>query len=306
MAQRDTGPAPQGNGARRQFWVNIAGAAMSLGLIAGVAVWGYQLIMRDVSGIPVVRAMQGDMRVLPDDPGGDIAVHTGLAVNELIAAGEATGPEDRLILAPSAPDLPLEDLQPPAPTPVPTPVPIAAPVDQAQTSAETLPAAAPDLAPAAAPSMNTDASADDVLAMLDEIVTEQGAAANPPPRAITRAIRPVPRPARAPSAPAAAAPSAAAASGEIAVSTADFAAGTELVQLGAFSSPSVAAQEWDRLQARFGALMAGRERVIQVSNQTSGTWYRLRASGFADGDDARRFCAALQAEGAECIVVVVN
>lgn len=297
MAQRDTGPAPQGNGARRQFWVNLSGAAMSLGLIAGVAVWGYQLIMRDVSGIPVVRAMQGDMRVLPDDPGGDIAVHTGLAVNELIAAGEATGPEDRLILAPSAPDLPLEDLQPP----VPTPVPIAAPVDQAQTSAETLPAAAPDLAPAAAPSMNTDASADDVLAMLDEIVTEQGAAANPPPRAITRAIRPVPRPARAPSA--AAAPSA---SGEIAVSTADFAAGTELVQLGAFSSPSVAAQEWDRLQARFGALMAGRERVIQVSNQTSGTWYRLRASGFADGDDARRFCAALQAEGAECIVVVVN
>lgn len=294
MAQGDTGAAPQGNGARRQFWVNIAGAAMSLGLVVGVAVWGYQLIMRDVSGIPVVRAMQGEMRVLPDDPGGDIAVHTGLAVNELIAAGEATGPEDRLILAPSAPDLPVEDLQPPAPS-------AAAPTPAMQPLAvvETLPAAAPDLALADAPSMNTDASADDVLAMLDEIVAEQGGATTAPPPV----IRPVPRPARA----AAAAPAAAGAStDEIAVNTNDFAIGTDLVQLGAFSSPSVAAQEWDRLQARFGALMAGRERVIQVSNQTSGTWYRLRASGFADRDDARRFCAALQAEGAECIAVVVN
>jgi hypothetical protein len=78
------------------------------------------------------------------------------------------------------------------------------------------------------------------------------------------------------------------------------------VQLGAFSSPATAAQEWDRLQSRFGQLMTDRERVIQVSNQSSGTWYRLRASGFADRAEARRLCAALQAEGTECIAVVVN
>jgi hypothetical protein len=52
--------------------------------------------------------------------------------------------------------------------------------------------------------------------------------------------------------------------------------------------------------------MAGRDRVIQVSNQSSGTWYRLRASGFADRADARRLCAALQAENTDCIAVVVN
>ena len=82
--------------------------------------------------------------------------------------------------------------------------------------------------------------------------------------------------------------------------------GTNLVQLGAFQTPTLAAQEWDRLVARFGQLMTGRERVIQVSNQSSATWYRLRASGFEDRDEARRLCAALQAEGAECIAVVVN
>jgi cell division protein FtsN len=93
---------------------------------------------------------------------------------------------------------------------------------------------------------------------------------------------------------------------DVAVTTASFATGTDLVQLGAFSSPALAAEEWARLESRFGALMNGRERVVQVSTQSSGTWYRLRASGFADRDDARRFCAALQAEGAECIAVVVN
>lgn len=35
---------------------NLAGAVVSLALIAGIGVWGYKLLVRDVSGIPVVRA----------------------------------------------------------------------------------------------------------------------------------------------------------------------------------------------------------------------------------------------------------
>jgi hypothetical protein len=294
MASFDQGPAPQKSDVRRQSLVNLAGAAVSLGLIGGVAVWGYHLIMRDVSGIPVVRAMQGEMRVLPDDPGGDVAVHTGLAVNELIAEGEAGGPEDRLVLAPNAPALTVEDLEvaagpiaPPQLTPAP------------DVTADDVPVAvaAPAIPDPVQPVIDPDLTPDDVLAILDDIVVAQAAPSN----TLVRSLRPVPRPARL------AAPAAAAATpAEVAVTTENFAAGTDLVQLGAFSSPSVAAQEWDRLQTRFGALMNGRERVIQVSNQTSGTWYRLRASGFRDRDDARRFCAALQAEGAECIAVVVD
>jgi hypothetical protein len=96
------------------------------------------------------------------------------------------------------------------------------------------------------------------------------------------------------------------ASGEVAVTTAAFPVGTNLVQLGAFTTPALAAAEWDRLQAQFGQLISDRDRVIQVSNQSSGTWYRLRASGFTDRAEARRLCAAMQAEGAECIAVVTN
>jgi len=90
--------------------VNYTGALVSLALMAGVGVWGYKLVVRDVSGIPVVRAVQGDMRVAPTNPGGDVALHTGLSVNEVAAVGEAAAPEDTLLLAPRTSDLADEDL----------------------------------------------------------------------------------------------------------------------------------------------------------------------------------------------------
>lgn len=39
--------------------VSILGAAASVALVAGVGVWSYQLMVRDVSGVPVVRAAEG-------------------------------------------------------------------------------------------------------------------------------------------------------------------------------------------------------------------------------------------------------
>lgn len=291
MAVYDEGFAPAAGVPRVTNLVNFAGAALSLALILGVSFWGYKLIVRDVSGIPVVRAMEGDMRVLPDNPGGAVADHTGLAVNEVAAIGEAGGPEDRLVLAPRTGDLAQEDL-------------VAQPIAEA--------AATEDAAAETAPIAQDDATAlAEQLANLAGSSTAQEDTATPVADLIPASVpgvasspRPVIRPAslRIP-APATAAP---VASNEVAVTTTSFPAGTNLVQLGAFQSPALAAREWERLQARFGQLMANQERVIQVSNQSSATWYRLRASGFEDRAAARRLCAALQAEGAECIAVVVN
>ena len=59
---------------------NASGALVSLVLIVGIGVWGYKLLMRDVSGIPVVQAAAGEMRVRPDEPGGQLAQHQGLAL----------------------------------------------------------------------------------------------------------------------------------------------------------------------------------------------------------------------------------
>ena len=291
MAVYDEGFAPAAGAPRVTNLVNFAGAALSLALILGVGFWGYKLIVRDVSGIPVVRAMEGDMRVLPDNPGGGVAAHTGLSVNEVAALGEAGGPEDRLVLAPRTAGLAQEDLE-------------------AQPVAEAI---ANVIAQEEQP-VETAIAQDDVsvlAAQLANLSTEpplvpQATASEIAPTVpgVATSLRPVIRPAnfRIP-APATAA---AAETTEVAVTTTVFPAGANLVQLGAFPSPALAAQEWDRLQGRFGQLMAERGRVIQVSNQSSATWYRLRASGFADRAEARRLCAALQAEGAECIAVVVN
>ena len=103
-------PISAGVTARAGRWVNVAAAGVSIALIGGVGVWGYKLLMRDVTGVPVVRAMAGDMRVAPEDPGGEIATHTGLSVNSVPALGGAAEPEDRLVLAPGTANLQAEDM----------------------------------------------------------------------------------------------------------------------------------------------------------------------------------------------------
>ena len=312
MAVYEEGLVPSSGGSRTSLYVNYAGAALSLALIVGVSLWGYKLIMRDVSGIPVVRAMEGDMRVLPDNPGGDVALHTGLAVNEVAAIGEAGGPEDRLVLAPATVGLAQEDLDVQPLAEADEVVPQEATSEVTQVALNDAAAVQPDATPQ---------TSDDVLALAD-----QTAETVPPLEAVTPAVeiiaatvpgvasslRPAIRPASLRVAVPAAATATAAetpvatAGDELAVSTEEFAAGTNLVQLGAFPSPTLAGTQWDNLQARFGKLMGNHTRVIQVSNQSSGTWYRLRASGFADRADARRFCAALAAEGADCVAITVN
>lgn len=300
MAVYDEGFAPSGGASRAGLLVNYAGAAMSLALIAGVSFWGYKLIMRDVSGIPVVRAMEGEMRVAPANPGGAVSAHVGLSVNEVAAVGEAGGPEDRLILAPATVGLAQEDLE------------VQPTAEAAELRSEAVQTEVPVLAVAEQPVPAAPAAltADDVLALADQIaagtapldaVADADVVAASVP-GVVRSLRPLVRPATF----RAATPAVATATDEVAVTTASFAAGTNLVQLGAFRSPALAAEEWTRLQSRFGELMNSRDRVIQVSNQSNGTWYRLRASGFADRADARRFCAALEAEGSDCIAVVVN
>ncbi|MDZ4093403.1 MAG: SPOR domain-containing protein, partial [Paracoccaceae bacterium] len=90
--------------------INLAGALTSVALILGVGVWGYKIAVRDVTGIPVVRALDGPMRIAPETPGGDIAAHQGLSVNRVAAEGLAAPVPDRLVLAPRPVDLALEDI----------------------------------------------------------------------------------------------------------------------------------------------------------------------------------------------------
>lgn len=84
----------------------------------------------------------------------------------------------------------------------------------------------------------------------------------------------------------------------------DIAIGTRLVQLGSFSTPEVARLEWVRLSAKFDQFFADKVRVVQRAPVDNKIYFRLRAHGFIDAEDSKRFCAAMQAEGAACIPAI--
>ena len=291
----ETPPAPQPAGRMAALaggvtrWTRYAGAAASVALVLGVAWWSYELLMRDVKGVPVVKAMEGPMRVSPENPGGEVSTDTGFAINAIAALGTAAPPEDQLALAPMTGALTEEDLTV-AVTPVTEPKEEAAPEADFSAFRE---APAPT-EPAAQPADPLLAIADAVAAEADVPVPEAAPAIDAP-GAVTRALRPPVRPTGIAARPAEPAPVVAA------TVSGPLPSGTPLVQFGAYDSLELAASEWTRLQGRFAGLMAGKSRVVQEATSGGRTFFRLRATGFSDLADARRFCSAVVAEGAECI-----
>ncbi|MCB2115592.1 MAG: SPOR domain-containing protein [Rhodobacteraceae bacterium] len=315
-------------GGRFQGWVNGAGALTSLALVAGLGVWGYNLAVRDVRGVPVIRALEGPARVAPENPGGELAVHQGLAVNQITADGTAAAAADRLTLAPKPAALGEEDaaMGRIAPGLESAAVPVA-----------------PDFAGTVTPPVPPMAERDATLAslgreeplpdgptepVLGDALTGSAAEVGTVPAevpGVAQSLRPPLRPAAggtpvqaaaaepagsadydAMAEAAAAAVAEALAPQELEIPQSSLVAGTRLVQIGAYPSDADARLQWDKTAQRFGALMDGKRRVIEEASSGGSTFYRLRIEGFTDADDADRFCAALRADGAECVAAVVR
>ncbi len=297
-----------GRAANVQRYINIAGAASSVALVIGLGYWGYSLAMRDVRGVPVVQALDGPMRVAPENPGGEVVDHQGLAVNEVAAIGTAAPTADRLVLAPRPVELEAEDAAGLQGFPVPDALPVSAA------------GADPDVALAMAPVIESaDPTEIAVAAALAEALADEPLVAEVAPEldldltadlglegAIVRSPRPVARPERG-SVEAAVADPASAEAGAMAapaeIDPASIAVGTRLVQFGAFDTVDEAKAEWARLQGQFGDLMAEKAMVVQTAESGGRTFFRLRAHGFENETDARRFCAAFVSEEAACIPV---
>ena len=351
--------------------INGLGALISVSLVAGLAWWGYQLMVRDVTGVPVIRALEGPMRVAPDDPGGEAADYQGLAVNNIPAEGEAAPPADQVVLAPPPTslrreDLPVRDLQiiasaqsgqeagekpaSEAPEAAARATPQAAP-ESPEAGARPPAAAAeatphdgqPHAAEAAEVAPADQASPLDQAALIEAVVREAigadttpaggvrevAAAITPIPAdipGVKRSRRPVPRPAsilvsdpaQAAAVPAgesvdaavveaALAPAPAASEPDLRiVDPTTLTVGTRLAQLGAFATPELAEGEWARVSALFPDIMEGKGRVIQEGQSGGRVFYRLRAEGFENLSDVRRFCAALLTGDASCIPVTIQ
>lgn len=278
---------------------HLAGAVCSVALVLGLGMWGYKLAVRDVNGVPVVRAMSGPMRIAPENPGGEVADHQGLAVNTVAAIGTAAPPPDRLVLAPRPLELTPED------SAGLSPVDPAAVVESAPTVATTALAAPAQPEPAE----NLGPDPDAVAQALAEALAEPPAevAMEETTQVADTAVRPRARPA------AASAPeelsltltdtTTVAATPMAEVDPATIATGTRLVQLGAFDTPEQARSEWVKLTNQFGPIMAGKALVVQAAESGGRTFYRLRAHGFADEAEARGFCTSLLEQSASCIPV---
>ncbi len=325
-------PPPAAGAPRFAALMNYAGAAISLALVAGLGLWGYQLAVRDVTGIPVVRALEGPMRVQPDDPGGLAAAHQGLAVNSVQASGGASAASDRVALAPAPETLDDEDLPANPAAAAAMVVPEAPKVAPIEVSA-TLPGAGLDLDQLEADPVAAALAIADEISRNAQPLSEAGktedvtrAAAISPtalpqkstqhatgPKIIpasvpgvSRSLRPSLRPANLLTVKAVVPAASAPAPTDVELSADAIPAGTRLVQLGAFESAEIARAEWNRLNARFDEYLPGKTRVIQKAQSGGKAFYRLRAMGFKDLADARRFCSALMAGKAACIPVVTR
>lgn len=277
--------------------VNIAGAISSLALLAGLAVWGYQLAMRDVSQVPVIMALDTPMRVAPEDPGGRIAAHMGLSVTRVAADGIAGQVPDTITLAPRPLDVVNGDT---------AGIGAAAPPEgghaRALALAEALTANIQPLSSdgaAAGPGADGAAAEPGVPPENPLFPAEEPATTTDARGMVVRSPRPQPRPERV-----AATPGQGGAAAVTEIEPAALVAGAPLAQIGAFDAPDLARREWDRVAPRSAALFEGKSRVIQPATSGGRTFYRLRIAGFVTEAESRRFCAAIENSDLRCIPVV--
>jgi hypothetical protein len=276
-------------------YANIVGAVISLAVFVGIVTWGAKTVLRDSSGVPVVRALEGPARIAPEDPGGLLVAHQGLTVNEVAGSQITVAADDPLQLAPRPINLQAED-QPIQPL-VDREIAIAAPP-----AAVVLPEPEMD----AAEALIIDETAESLAAMLaagtDTAPVKELASAVIPASAgggPIQSLRPRLRP--------------------FAVFTrqtprvaprnipaAQIVRGAPMAQLGAFGSAAIAKQAWADLSERHGDYLVGKPHVILQAAVGGGTIYRLRVHGFENQEEARRLCTALNRQNAECYSVTMN
>jgi hypothetical protein len=297
MAEQFYSNASQAGADQRNFSVGSVlhwvGSGVSLMLLAGGVYWAVNIASRDVTKIPVVSAQLSPMREAPENPGGKATENQGLNVTQ-VAAMENPPVAETIVLAPVAQPLAEEDL------------PEAERLQMANAVATPAPDGETELA------VDVNALADAIVAgekPLSDIkplpvrveganieqalrmalaVDETPSGLRPPRTTIRPKLRP-----RATQAAAV-------------VSTKPaIAAGSVLVQFGAYDSAAVAEQEWTRISAKLANFLGTQTRVIQKAQSGGRTFYRLRAAGFGDIAEARRFCSAVS-EKAECYPVIVK
>lgn len=284
------GPGGESRAGTLGLTMNVAGALVMLALLGGLGLWGYRLAVRDAHGVPVVRALSGPVRIAPEDPGGRVADNAGLAVNRIAGGGGVDDLPEQIVLAPAPVMLEVDDAPGIGAAAPPPPAVVAAEEDS---FARTL-ALAEELARQAAA----------------EIAAEEGAAPVLAGARVQHSPRPRPRPVAGSGADLAAGaiahvvPVVATLAAEIAPE--GLTPGMRLAQIGAFDDVASARAEWERVVARHPTLFADKSRVVQPVDSVGRLFYRLQVAGFANEDESRQFCHAVESGDLRCVPVTVR
>ena len=269
-------------------YLNIVGAVISLMVFLGIVGWGAKMIARDSSGVPVVRALNGAMRVSPVDPGGILASHQGLTVNEVASSQNKLPLEDRLQLAPRPINLQAEDQ--------PTVILLAASALMTEASAS---AVIPHGSVASDPEflLSTSSNIPNVpvnqapsLMGSNLVINFDGLGPRQSPRPRMRSLISVDLPAKK----------------SVTVVPPVIVHGRPMAQLGAFGSQTIAMHAWIKLSQQHENYLSEKQHIILKAEVGGVTIYRLRVHGFSDLAAARRFCSALNNQNTECYSVVMN
>ena len=266
------------------------GAVASVGLVLGIVYWSFLLGQRDAQDVPVIQAMAGSARVVPDDPKGSQADNQGLAVNAVLAETTPSAVSTDTTLAPAAQTVTAED-QTMSALEVPT-LAALTPVEPVRIDAASMLVEINSVLEAsmAEDGMTTplrrpknlglaDPLSDAIEGLLQELLPEEGDTSLETPEL----ARPTPKfgnPLLDP--------------------------GAALIQLGAYNSLEDAGDVWNRYQNAHGDLLAATQRYIEPIESGGRLLYRLRAAGFDGLNQTRALCAALDARGVDCISVTAQ
>ena len=286
---------------------SIFGAVISLNLILWAGYWTYNIISRDINGLPIVAAQPGPLRVAPDTPGGIEAENIELAVTKI--ASQELPPNPKAVeLAPSTEKLTPDDLT------------IFQAIRQKKIIDRQAALNNQVHLGVIEPNLSKEISLEPVNTVTNtanysitenqsELVAAALALALKPSadnligNAVAqnkfKQIKPRPRPNSLL---------------EVSVSTtetvirpalASVETGLAVVQFGTFATETVAFEEWDRLSKNLSVILDGRPKYVERIKRNGNEIYRLRLGGFVNIDDASRFCSAVISQE-NCVPVIAK
>ena len=286
-------------------YFNIVGVVISLIVFLGIVGWGAKMILRDSSGAPVVQALDGPMRISPEDPGGVMASHQGLTVNEVASSQKKLPLEDQIQLAPRAINLQPED----------QPISLLLASKASLKDASLLKSSSQSTSDFQEDFLITNVKGDsirkkllppisdvpkvntEILIIEEDLPAESslassyiGSGPTKSPRPRTRSLVNI----------------VSLVSKSVMVVPQAILQGRPMAQLGAFGSKFIAMQAWLDLSQRHGNYLTGKKHIILKAELGDGTIYRLRVIGFSNMGVARRFCKVLNGKNTECHSVMVN